>query len=112
MGQEDFVDEVEVFDALGDQGVDLGEKGRKVATAVLVAEVDLGAERAGVGATARGLDFGAGRLGWAIEAMMVVMVAADPFVGPVERGQVGEAAGLRAASLDEFAVAQCGGAGD
>ena len=88
-GQEDLVDEVEVFDALRDQAVDLLEQRREVAAAIVVAEIDLGAERAMVGAAARGLDLGAGPLRLAVEAVMVVGWRADPLVaasaGPAGR---------------------------
>ena len=50
--QEDLVNEVQVADALRDQVVDLRQQDRQVTAAILVAEVDLGAEAAVVGAAA------------------------------------------------------------
>ena len=65
------------------------------AAAVAVAKVQLGAEAAAVGAAARGLDLGARAVGSTLEAVVVVMVRADPCVRPGERRQIDEAAGLR-----------------
>ena len=69
------------------QAVDLVEHQIELAAAIGVAEVDLGAEGAGVGAAARCLDLGAGAVRLRFEAVVVVAVPRDPRVGPAERGQ-------------------------
>lgn len=104
--QEDLVDEVDVGDALRDQPVDLVEDDPEIPAPVGVAEVDLGAERAGVGTAARGLDLGARAVRRGVEPVVVVPVPGDPVIRPAQGRQVGEAAGLgRAGHRDRLAVA-------
>ena len=85
---EDFVDEVDVVDAAGDELVDLVEDGGKIAFAVLVAEQGLVAEGAGPGTATGELDFGAkAEMVGAIAGKDVVLVAValNGVVGEIER---------------------------
>src|SRR3569832_1626916 len=54
--QKDFVDEIDIPDALRDEVIDLLEHHVHLTFAIDVSMILLGAERSGVGATARGLD--------------------------------------------------------
>lgn len=103
VGQEDFVDEVDVFGSLIAEPIDFLQKNIGRPPAVQIAEILLGAEGAAIGTAAGCLDLGAGADGFGFEAMMVVMVPPDHLVGPGEHGLILEAGGLRPAiDTDRF----------
>jgi hypothetical protein len=72
------------------QSVDLVEDHGRRPPAIGIAKVVLGAERAVVRAAARRLDLRAGTDRRGFEAMVVMMVAPDHLVRPMQRGLIDE----------------------
>src|SRR5690606_19758282 len=90
------VDEIEIGDALPDQAVDFLQKRYEIAAAVFVAEIG---QAAIVRTTARGLHLGTRAVRLAVEAVMMVVVARDPFVRPAE-GRMGREGSCMNSRLD------------
>src|SRR5699024_9468440 len=76
----------------------------KVAPSIPVPKIDLGTDTAIIGTAPRSLDFSARAVRRGIEAVMMMAMAPDPCIRPVERRQVGESRGERGAVHDEIPI--------
>src|SRR5688572_28303094 len=85
VGQENLIDEIHIFDALGEQSVELGEDDRQGSPAIAVTEILFSTERAVIGAAPRGLDFRAGTPRGSVEAVVVMIVPQDHVAWPLQR---------------------------
>src|SRR4051812_22676965 len=95
--QKDLVDEIDVFDALGLEKLDLFKHGVRGTPPIFVAKVLLGTKRAAIGASARGFDFGSRTDRLCVKAMVVMSMPLDHCVGPCKRRLIDKGRSLRPA---------------
>ena len=102
--QEDFIDKIDVARAGCDQPVQFFEDGGEGAAAVAVAEVFLRAERAVIGAAARGLHLRSRQQRRRVEAVVMMRVPMDRRRRPVQCRQLRDVGGLRSALHDYLGI--------
>ncbi len=104
VGQEYFVDEIEVGHALGDKPIDLFKQQVEIAPPIAIAEVHFCTECASIRTTTRRFDLGPWSIGLSIEAMVMMMMPRDPFGWPPKRHEIFEPRRTRP-SVDHNVVA-------
>jgi hypothetical protein len=83
--QENFIDEIDILDALREQSVDLVENDGQWPPSIAIAEIVFGTEGTMIGASPRRLHLSAGPPGRDVEAVMVMMVTSNHVIRPLQR---------------------------